>query len=89
MFLPVLENAVKAQKLRSTLGIFEKSKFLFNLPGQLMESINTVSICFPLSSICRENGAALTYRANTSRRFVTTRRAPFSNLPSLVNTFRE
>ena len=42
MFLPVLENAVKAQKLRSTLGVFEKSKFLFNLPGQLMESINAV-----------------------------------------------
>ena len=43
VFLPVLENAVKAQKLRSTLGVFEKSKFLFNLPGQLMESIKGVS----------------------------------------------
>ncbi|ORX41152.1 exocyst complex component Sec5-domain-containing protein [Kockovaella imperatae] len=40
VFLPVLENAVKAQKLRSTLGVFEKSKFLFNLPGLLLESIN-------------------------------------------------
>jgi exocyst complex component 2 len=40
----VLENAVKAQKLRSTLGVFEKSKFLFNLPGQLMDSINVVSV---------------------------------------------
>ncbi|KIR30772.1 exocyst protein [Cryptococcus deuterogattii LA55] len=40
VFLPVLENAVKASKLRSTLGVFEKSKFLFNLPGQLLESIN-------------------------------------------------
>ncbi|WVQ85992.1 hypothetical protein IAT38_008160 [Cryptococcus sp. DSM 104549] len=40
VFLPVLENAVKANKLRSTLGVFEKSKFLFNLPGQLLESIN-------------------------------------------------
>ncbi|RSH82118.1 hypothetical protein EHS25_006051 [Saitozyma podzolica] len=40
VFLPVLENAVKAQKLRSTLGVFERSKFLFNLPGQLMDSIN-------------------------------------------------
>ncbi len=47
MFLPVLENAVKAQKLRSTLGVFEKSKFLFNLPGQLMESINAVPSCAP------------------------------------------
>jgi exocyst complex component 2 len=36
----VLENAVKAQKLRSTLGVFEKSKFLFNLPGSLLESID-------------------------------------------------
>ena len=44
VFLPVLENAVKAQKLRSTLGVFEKSKFLFNLPGQLMESINAVRL---------------------------------------------
>lgn len=44
VFLPVLENAVKAQKLRSTLGVFERSKFLFNLPGQLMESINAVSL---------------------------------------------
>jgi exocyst complex component 2 len=42
VFLPVLENAVKAQKLRSTLGVFEKSKFLFNLPGQLMDSIAAV-----------------------------------------------
>ncbi|EIW69869.1 hypothetical protein TREMEDRAFT_29687 [Tremella mesenterica DSM 1558] len=40
VFLPVLENAVKAQKLRTTLGVFEKSKFLFNLPGLLMDLIN-------------------------------------------------
>ncbi|WVR08462.1 hypothetical protein IAU60_005517 [Kwoniella sp. DSM 27419] len=40
VFLPVLENAVKASKLRSTLGVVEKSKFLFNLPSQLVESIN-------------------------------------------------
>ncbi|KAI5120615.1 hypothetical protein M0805_008091 [Coniferiporia weirii] len=39
VFLPVLENAAKAQKLRSTLGVFERSKFFFNLPGSLMESI--------------------------------------------------
>lgn len=41
VFLPVLENSVKAAKLRSTLGVFDRSKFLFNLPGQLLESINT------------------------------------------------
>lgn len=39
MFLPVLENAEKASKLRSTLGVFERSKFFFNLPGSLLESI--------------------------------------------------
>ena len=52
VFLPVLENAVKAQKLRSTLGIFEKSKFLFNLPGQLLESINQVSNTKLASNSC-------------------------------------
>ncbi|KAJ7695444.1 exocyst complex component Sec5-domain-containing protein [Mycena rosella] len=39
VFLPVLENASKAYKLRSTLGIFERSKFFFNLPGFIIESI--------------------------------------------------
>ena len=42
VFLPVLENASKAQKLRSTLGVFERSKFFFNLPGTLLESIEAV-----------------------------------------------
>lgn len=41
VFLPVLENSAKAQKLRTTLGVFERSKFFFNLPGSLMESIDT------------------------------------------------
>ncbi|KII91212.1 hypothetical protein PLICRDRAFT_173102 [Plicaturopsis crispa FD-325 SS-3] len=39
VFLPVLENSSKAQKLRTTLGVFERSKFFFNLPGFLVESI--------------------------------------------------
>ncbi|KAF8512663.1 exocyst complex component Sec5-domain-containing protein [Hysterangium stoloniferum] len=39
VFLPVLENASKANKVRSTLGVFERSKFFFNLPGSLLESI--------------------------------------------------
>ncbi|CAL1708863.1 unnamed protein product [Somion occarium] len=39
VFLPVLENATKAQKLRTTLGVFERSKFFFNLPGSLVEHI--------------------------------------------------
>ncbi|EED84825.1 predicted protein [Postia placenta Mad-698-R] len=41
VFLPVLENALKAQKLRTTLGVFERSKFFFSLPGSLIESIET------------------------------------------------
>ncbi|KAG8889358.1 hypothetical protein FRB98_004642 [Tulasnella sp. 332] len=40
VFLPVLENASKVDKLRSTLTVFERSKFLFNLPGSLRESID-------------------------------------------------
>ncbi|KAJ3969971.1 exocyst complex component sec5 [Lentinula raphanica] len=39
VFLPVLENASKADKLRTTLGVFERSKFFFNLPSFIMESI--------------------------------------------------
>jgi exocyst complex component 2 len=44
VFLPVLENAAKAQKLRTTLGVFERSKFFFNLPGFIIESIEAVSL---------------------------------------------
>ncbi|KAG6848631.1 hypothetical protein H0H93_015369 [Arthromyces matolae] len=39
VFLPVLENAAKAQRLRTTLGVFERSKFFFNLPSFIMESV--------------------------------------------------
>ncbi|RPD65706.1 hypothetical protein L226DRAFT_557688 [Lentinus tigrinus ALCF2SS1-7] len=39
VFLPVLENAMKAQKLRTTLGVFDRSKFFFNLPSALVECI--------------------------------------------------
>lgn len=39
VFTPVLENNLKAMKLRSTLGVFERSKFFFNLPGSLAQSI--------------------------------------------------
>ena len=42
VFLPVLENASKASKLRTTLGVFERSKFFFNLPGFILESIEAV-----------------------------------------------
>ncbi|CAE6406035.1 unnamed protein product [Rhizoctonia solani] len=40
VFLPVLENDSKATKLRSTLNVFDRSKFFFNLPGSLAEQIN-------------------------------------------------
>jgi exocyst complex component 2 len=43
VFLPVLENASKAQKLRTTLGVFERSKFFFNLPSFIIESVEAVS----------------------------------------------
>ncbi|KAG6888464.1 hypothetical protein C0992_008432 [Termitomyces sp. T32_za158] len=39
VFLPVLENAAKAQRLRTTLRVFERSKFFFNLPSSIIESI--------------------------------------------------
>ncbi|KAH9036875.1 exocyst complex component Sec5-domain-containing protein [Lactarius pseudohatsudake] len=39
VFLPVLENASKAHKLRTTLAVFERSKFFFNLPASLIESV--------------------------------------------------
>lgn len=44
VFLPVLENASKADKLRTTLGVFERSKFFFNLPSFIIESIEAVSL---------------------------------------------
>ncbi|KAG8743871.1 hypothetical protein FRC12_014937 [Ceratobasidium sp. 428] len=40
VFLPVLENDSKATKLRTTLGVFDRSKFFFNLPGTLAEQIS-------------------------------------------------
>lgn len=43
VFLPVLENASKANKLRTTLSVFERSKFFFNLPGFIIESVEMVS----------------------------------------------
>lgn len=39
---PILEARLKADRLRSTLGIFERSKFFFTLPGVLSESIAAV-----------------------------------------------
>ncbi|KAJ9115628.1 hypothetical protein QFC20_000954 [Naganishia adeliensis] len=39
LFLPLLSNALKAQKLKSTLGVFERSKFLFGLPRALRVNV--------------------------------------------------
>ena len=42
IYLPVLEGASKARKLRTTLAIFERSRFFFNLPSFIIESIDAV-----------------------------------------------
>ncbi|CAG8604734.1 2351_t:CDS:10 [Ambispora gerdemannii] len=39
VFGPVLENRMKAEKIRSTLTVLEKFKFFFSLPSSLMESL--------------------------------------------------
>jgi len=39
VFRPVLENYVKSMKLRNTLGVFQRSRFFFNLPGSLQEHV--------------------------------------------------
>ncbi|POW17792.1 hypothetical protein PSHT_06230 [Puccinia striiformis] len=36
---PFWRTEKKAERLRSTLGVFERSKFFFNLPGTLIEAI--------------------------------------------------
>lgn len=74
MFLPVLENALKAQKLRTTLGVFERSKFFFNLPSSLMEAIEAVRV----GGVQYSHGDFYTlsnYRAATRLHCVTIRRA--------------
>ncbi|KAH9477696.1 Exocyst complex component SEC5A [Psilocybe cubensis] len=40
IFLPALETVSKADKLRTTLSVFERSRFFFNLPSFIMESID-------------------------------------------------
>lgn len=52
VFLPVLENAEKAQKLRTTLSVFERSKFFFNLPNFILESIEAVRLRTRASPYC-------------------------------------
>ena len=42
VFLPVLENAMKTQKVRTTLSVFDRSRFFFNLPASLAEAVEAV-----------------------------------------------
>lgn len=83
MFLPVLENASKAQKLRSTLGVFERSKFFFNLPGSLMESIEAVSSQSPILGI--KISDRISCRENMRQRCGTTRKANSYSILALSN----
>ena len=74
VFLPVLENASKAQKLRTMLGVFDRSKFFFNLPSFIMESIEAVSSSLHLWGNVHER-ANFQSRDDTKLLFGTTRRA--------------
>lgn len=74
VFIPVLENASKASKVRSTLSVFDRSKFFFNLPGALAEYIEQVSCLRFLYHSCR---LLVMHRASTRLRCATIRRASF------------
>ncbi|POY70342.1 hypothetical protein BMF94_6622 [Rhodotorula taiwanensis] len=39
VFQPIVEARTKAERLKSTLGVFERSKFFFNLPTTLGEAV--------------------------------------------------
>ena len=39
VFQPILDARTKAERLKSTLGVFERSKFFFNLPTILGEAV--------------------------------------------------
>lgn len=39
VYNPILDARLKADRLRSTLGVFERNKFFFNLPGILLEAV--------------------------------------------------
>ncbi|GAA5845225.1 hypothetical protein JCM3766R1_003363 [Sporobolomyces carnicolor] len=39
VFQPILDARTKAERLKSTLGVFERSKFFFNLPNILGEAV--------------------------------------------------
>ncbi|GAA6018196.1 hypothetical protein JCM11491_005628 [Sporobolomyces phaffii] len=41
VFQPILDARTKADRLKSTLGVFERSKFFFNLPNILGEAVES------------------------------------------------
>lgn len=57
VFQPIVEARTKAERLKSTLGVFERSKFFFNLPTMLGEAVEAVS--YPFSAIVRLDTYAL------------------------------
>jgi len=68
VFLPVLENASKAQQLRVTLSVFERSKFFFNLPAFIIESIEAVGSLYIYIAV--SSFSAPTYRVVTKWLYV-------------------
>lgn len=44
VFQPILDARTKAERLKSTLGVFERSKFFFNLPTILGEAVEQVCL---------------------------------------------
>ncbi|CAH7672211.1 exocyst complex component Sec5-domain-containing protein [Phakopsora pachyrhizi] len=73
VYTPILENRKKADRLRSTLGVFERSKFFFNLPGTLIEAIEAE----------RYDTALLAYKRG--RNMLDTRPDQALNLPAPKN----
>lgn len=82
VFLPVLENSSKAQRLRTTLSVFDRSKFFFSLPGSLAESIEAVSLenCVIDCLIVVTDFVFLHARANMKLPYERTTRANFSEI---------
>lgn len=51
VFQPILDARTKAERLKSTLGVFERSKFFFNLPtilGEAVEDVSHLLVCMSL-----------------------------------------
>lgn len=67
---PVVERRQRVEKVKGTLYMLQRYRFLFNLPNSLMESIKQV-VC-----IFKKGGCGLMlYRQNMKRLFEITKRA--------------